>query len=68
MTPVLKPKDIIAHLRSQFQEKLPDVGQAWNKASILQVFDMAVGATALWYADCKMEARPTLETPDEQIK
>lgn len=66
MTPVLKPSEIITHLRGEFETRLRGGGFSWNKAGILQTFDTAVGATAFWYADHKMEACPHLETHDEQ--
>lgn len=57
MTPPLKPSDIITHLRSDFEERLRENGMSWNKAGVLNAFDRAVGATAFWYADLKMDAR-----------
>mgnify|MGYP001598904211 CR=1 FL=1 len=62
----LKPREIIEHLRNEFEERLCRPGVAWNTTGILHVFDLAVGTTAFWYADCLMEPRPTLETHDEQ--
>ena len=61
----LKPREIIEHLRHEFGERLRNTGVTWNKTGILQVFDLAVGATAFWYADNMMEVRPTLETHDD---
>ena len=61
MTPVLKPSEIIHQLRYEFEERLKGGGFAWNKTGILQMFDLAVGATAFWYADLKHEEPPKLE-------
>lgn len=66
--PHLKPSEIISHLRYEFEQKLKGTGITWNKDGILAAFDRAVGTTAFWYADIKMEERPTLEAHDGQTR
>lgn len=58
----LKHSEIIAHLRTEFEEKLKGGGFSWDKQGILHTFDRAVGATAFWYADVQ------LENPDEKTR
>lgn len=57
----LKPSEIINQLRYEFELKLKDNGVSWNKAGVLNAFDRAVGATAFWYADMKMDERAHVE-------